>query len=250
MEFSTAFSWVNSPQALLHFPPALLCRERELTPTGSGRCLDRGMMGRGNGKCYPTTPSCRGPFSPSLPSLPLHRTAHLRKCSLFLFFAPSFARLSSASSSYIWQNWAPTLPGCLCVELSNCGKGGEGPEVFNTERSKDCLPINLENKQEGGENSVQEGDPKRGQRGDEIEENEKMEFRGNKQECGSLEASESCLLHVSRQISSWNLKRAAGSTSRRLCGRPKQNRTLLEALLGNVTGGTGGIFPTRSVCAL
>lgn len=128
-------SWVNSTRALLHFPPLFHCTERELALTGSGWCPDGGMMGRGNGKCYPHSLPSRGPVCAVSPytastACPLR----WRRFSVFVFSVHSapflaLSSLGSAASAYNGVVLAEpdlTLPGCLCVELSNCGKEKRG----------------------------------------------------------------------------------------------------------------------------
>lgn len=118
--FSASFvavSWVNSTQACSVFPPRFLCRDEELALTGSGWCPDRGMMGRGNGKCYPTLlrlhgrARCVSPYtSSSLPpssvlltfTLPFFAVFSL--CS-FLLLAPR-PPLSSLGSAALRYNGA------------------------------------------------------------------------------------------------------------------------------------------------
>lgn len=76
---SSPFSWQSAGSIVHSHPPFSppFCRERELALTGSGWCPDRGMMGRGNGKCYPTlfllhgSALCVSPYTPSFSPLNL-----------------------------------------------------------------------------------------------------------------------------------------------------------------------------------
>lgn len=129
-----AVSWVNSTQHSSTYSPLFLYRKKELALTGSGWCLDRGMMGRGNGKCYPTL-SCMAQFSLTLLTLlPPPSTSVFFLCFTLLFsLLPLLLLLSSALAPLylpimesFWQNEPLTLPGCLCVELSKYGKKERG----------------------------------------------------------------------------------------------------------------------------
>lgn len=168
-----AVSWVNSAQPSSIFL-LFLCREKELAATGNGWCLYRGMMGRGNGKYYPTLFLLHGPvlfISPYTPS-PHPQFNFFFKFFFFtlaLFFSstPPPPPLSSLCSTVSYYNGVffgrirLTLPGCLCVELSDFGERGEVPEVFslmNTLRTEEkrekstqysVLEIKRKNKRDG-----------------------------------------------------------------------------------------------------
>lgn len=117
----------------------------------------------------PLSFSCMAQFSSSLLTLPpltLNLTFYL--FILFtLFFSSTPPPLSSLCSTVSYYNGVffgrirLTLPGCLCVELSDFGERGEVPEVFslmNTLRTEEkrekstqysILEIKRKNKRDG-----------------------------------------------------------------------------------------------------
>lgn len=120
----------------------------------------------------PLSFSCMAQFSSSLLTLP-PLTLNLTFCFLFilfalaLFFSSTPPPLSSLCSTVSYYNGVffgrirLTLPGCLCVELSDFGERGEVPEVFslmNTLRTEEkrekstqhsILEIKRKNKRDG-----------------------------------------------------------------------------------------------------
>lgn len=143
-------SWVKHTQPSSIFPSLLFSREKKLASTGSSRCLDREMMGKGNGKCYPTLSLSLSlacfPFSPS----PLSPPSPLLVTFSYFCLVPLSATLPllrrpagsaplccPVMESFFGRAHSSWMPVCWAIEL---WVRGEGPEVFIMNTLKAVCP--------------------------------------------------------------------------------------------------------------
>ena len=175
---SSPFSWQSAGSIVHSHPPFSppYCREKELASTGSGWCPDRGMMGRGNGKCYPTllllhgSAPCVSPYTPSFSPLTLAFSFFSSSLFSLVHFAPFSSStppppppppppaallsslgltVSSYNGVFLAERALRFLDACVLSYLS-MGKR-RGAWGSRSELSSDWLPMNIEKRGEEGE---------------------------------------------------------------------------------------------------